>query len=282
MTSETIRTARRFYAEELRFAAHVTDPAVIAAFATVPRERFLGPGPWQVFDMTARAYWPTPDADPRHLYHNILIGIDPARGLNNGQPEFWARLLDQAGIRAGETVFHVGAGTGYYTAILAAIVGAEGHVIAAEVDPDLAARAAANLAPDPSVEVVAADGAAFDPGGVDVIVVNAGATRPARAWLDALKPGGRLILPLTGARNQGFVLRLDHDAGARRHPARMLSFTAIYACAGARDEQGEAALTQALAAGAPQAIRSVRLDRHAPIETCWCHQDGFCLSVETP
>jgi protein-L-isoaspartate(D-aspartate) O-methyltransferase len=31
-------------------------------------------------------YRPTPDADPRRIYHNILVGIDPKRGLNNGQP----------------------------------------------------------------------------------------------------------------------------------------------------------------------------------------------------
>jgi protein-L-isoaspartate(D-aspartate) O-methyltransferase len=35
----------------------------------------------------------------------------------------------------------------------------------------------------------------FEP--ADVIYVNAGATRPAASWLEQLKEGGRLILPLT-------------------------------------------------------------------------------------
>jgi protein-L-isoaspartate O-methyltransferase len=57
-----------------------------------------------------------------------------------------------------------------------------------------------NLAQTPHVRVVHGDGtrATFDP--ADVIYVNAGATRPADVWLDRLKEGGRLILPLTADR----------------------------------------------------------------------------------
>ena len=60
-----------------------------------------------------------------------------------------------------------------------------------------AARATANLVQTPHVRVVHGDGTqiAFEP--ADVIYVNAGATRPGDAWLDRLKEGGRLILPLT-------------------------------------------------------------------------------------
>src|SRR5262249_37440387 len=46
--TEDIAGARRAYAEELRFGARVRSPALVAAFASVPRERFLGPGPWRV------------------------------------------------------------------------------------------------------------------------------------------------------------------------------------------------------------------------------------------
>ena len=51
--------ARRRYAEELAYAAHLTSPAVIGAFARVPRERYLGPGPWRIFQPNARSYWTT-------------------------------------------------------------------------------------------------------------------------------------------------------------------------------------------------------------------------------
>jgi protein-L-isoaspartate(D-aspartate) O-methyltransferase len=160
-----IDTARRAFAEELRYVAHVRSDRVIAAFATVPRECFLGARPWQVFDH-ADGYWEVPGDDSSAACHNVLFAIDAARELNNGQPEFWARLLDKLDIRAGDKVCHVGAGLGYYTAIIAELAGA---VVAVEIDPGLAEHARANLASRANVQVIAADGALFDPGPVDVI-----------------------------------------------------------------------------------------------------------------
>jgi len=76
----SVKMARRCYAEELRFSANVTSRAVIDAFATVPRERFVGPGPWKIKSpMWMGEYWITADADPRHVYHDTLIALDAAR-----------------------------------------------------------------------------------------------------------------------------------------------------------------------------------------------------------
>src|SRR5215472_15623302 len=142
----SIAEARRRYAEELRFTAKVGSRAVIDAFATVPRERFLGPGPWRILSpMAMGEYWTTEDADPRDLYHDVLVAIDEGRRLNNGQPSLWACIYDQFGLTPGAHVVHVGAGTGYYSAILAEIVGSTGQVTAIEIDPSLAARAQENL-----------------------------------------------------------------------------------------------------------------------------------------
>jgi protein-L-isoaspartate(D-aspartate) O-methyltransferase len=116
----SIEEARQHYAEELRFTAKLGSRVIVDAFATVPRERFLGPGPWRVLSPMAMAeYWTTEDADPRHLYHDVLIAIDEERRLNNGQPSLWARMYDQLELSPGAHVVHVGAGTGYYSAILA-------------------------------------------------------------------------------------------------------------------------------------------------------------------
>ena len=83
--ADTIERARQRYAEELRFTAKVGSRGVVAAFATVPRERFVGPGPWRILSpMAIGDYWTTEDADPRHLYHDVLIAIDEERRLNNG------------------------------------------------------------------------------------------------------------------------------------------------------------------------------------------------------
>jgi protein-L-isoaspartate O-methyltransferase len=40
--TDPIEAARRSYAEELRFTAHIRSRAVFTAFAAVPRERFVG------------------------------------------------------------------------------------------------------------------------------------------------------------------------------------------------------------------------------------------------
>ena len=125
----SIEEARQHYAEELRFTAKLGSRVIVDAFATVPRERFLGPGPWRVLSPMAMAeYWTTQDADPRHLYHDVLIAIDEERRLNNGQPSLWARMYDQLELSRGDHFVRVGAGNGYYSAILAEIVGPAGRL----------------------------------------------------------------------------------------------------------------------------------------------------------
>jgi hypothetical protein len=117
-----VEEARHRFAEELRYTARVRSPKVVAAFAKVPREHFVGSGPWRVLSpMSLAEYWTTEDARPHHLYYDILIAIDPIRRLNNGQPSLWAHLYDQLDLQSGAHVVHVGAGTGYYSAILAEI-----------------------------------------------------------------------------------------------------------------------------------------------------------------
>ena len=120
----------------------------LSAFAAIPREDFLGPGPWLMWRWTR--YVPTPDADPVYLYTNDLVALVAERYLNNGQPSLHAYLMHQAAPAAGEHVVHVGTGTGYYTAILAHLVGPSGRVTGIEYDPELAAKARPASRPTPT------------------------------------------------------------------------------------------------------------------------------------
>jgi protein-L-isoaspartate(D-aspartate) O-methyltransferase len=280
----TLEECRRFYAEEIRLAGSVKSAALVEAFARVPRERFLGPGPWHFRSMDLAlgdsAYLRSEDADPRHVYHNVPIALDTARDLNNGQPGTLARWIDELDVRPADRVYHLGCGVGYYTAILAEVVGPRGEVVASEVDEQLAARARKNLAGYPIVTVHQGDGAALDPGECDAMLINAGVTHPHPRWLERLRPGGRLLLPLTVplAPNvgKGMMVKITREPAGLA--ARVATFVAIYSCSSARDTQVEALLGKAMASGALFQLKSVRRDVHKPCDSCLVHSDGMCLS----
>ena len=75
-------------------------------------------------------------------------------------------------------------------------------MIAYEIEPDIAERAAANLARYLQIEVRARSGVEDLPE-ADAIYVNAAALHPLHAWLDALKPTGRLVFPLQARARRG-------------------------------------------------------------------------------
>jgi protein-L-isoaspartate(D-aspartate) O-methyltransferase len=275
-----VAEALRFFAEEIRFAAPVERDEVVEAFASVRRERFLGPAPWKFGTLEGR-YRVVPGSDPCSTYHNVVFAIDERRRLNNGQPSFLGRLIDESGAAPGHHVVHVGCGTGYYSAVLAELVGEGGRVTAIELDEDLAARARRNLADFPNVEVKQADGTIFDAGAANAILVNAGSTHPASVWLDRLLPGANLILPLTvnaPVHGGGWVLKVTQ--GKKGLAARFISPVGIYHCAGARDEALSRRLGHAYARGdeARKKVRSLRRDEHSEGDGCWLHTDEFCLS----
>src|SRR3954463_7476676 len=117
MPDLSLDARRRFYAEEIQMAANLRTGAVVEAFAAVPRERFLPPGPWTVKSEADLQGAPrqTPDADPRHVYHNIGMAIDPARMLFNGAPGLLGMAIDALTPAAGDRILHLGTGLGYYT-----------------------------------------------------------------------------------------------------------------------------------------------------------------------
>jgi len=130
---------REFYAR-LITAGLPNSPRLVMAFAAVPRERFVGPGPWQI--LTASGPLETPTSDPAFLYQDVLVALAPERRINNGQPSLHALCLSALDVKLGERVLHIGAGTGYYTAVLNELVGPQGEVIAYEIEEDLARLAA--------------------------------------------------------------------------------------------------------------------------------------------
>ena len=290
MTSDDELTIlRRAYAKQIMAVFDARDERVEAAFAEVPREDYLGPGPWPILRFL-RNYVTTPSADPVYLYSDDLVGIRPEDDLNNGQPSLHAFLLSKAAPCAGEHVVHVGAGVGYYSAVMAELVAPDGRVTAIEFEPELAARAKTNLAAAAGeVAVLEGDGTTlpFDP--ADVIYVNAGVTRPAEGWLDRLRDGGRMILPLTT--DKGFGQK-GFDDMARRgaiflvtragddFQARWISPVAIFPCKSLREPKSEAALAAAFETDGWKRVTRLYRDDALPESRCWLRGDGWTLAYD--
>ena len=276
---------RRFFAEEIEAIAHLTSPALVDALATVPREAFLGAGPWMVRGEADAQAAPrrTPDADPRHVYHNLSVAIDLSRQLFNGAPAILARAIDALGLGPGDRVLHVGAGTGYYTALMAHIVGAGGRVVALEVDEAIAGAARTNLAAMPWVEMRHGDGSEPLRESFDAIMVNAGVTHPLDAWLDALVPAGRMMLPLTVAMaatvGKGLLVRVVRTDSPDLFDARVVNFIAIYSALGIRDEARNRELAQAMQSHPMPPLTQLRRDSHERSPSCWLHHPGCCWTT---
>jgi len=231
------------FADQLRILAALEEGSatdrVLEAFKTVPREAFAGPGPWNVrsphegFSLPVRE---TPDADPKWLYHSVLIVLDEQKGINIGDPVFWARRFVRADIRPGARILQVGAGVGYYTAILSQLAGSEGHVLAYEVENALTLRAKSNLSKFSNVEVRHGN-AATDLEGeekFDLVVAFAGVTHLPEMWSSRLAPRARILVPLTGSDWWGaMILATQSELGFE---AVTLGRCGVYPCVGARDD----------------------------------------------
>lgn len=274
---------RRFFADVIAASSGAAkkDPRIAEAFAEIPREKFLGPGPWKIFTRSGNVE--TPTNDPALLYQDFVVAISPERGINNGQPSLHALCFAALNIQPGETVLHIGAGWGYYTAILSRLVGNQGKVIAYEIERDLAESARANLAEFRNVVVEARSGTNGSLPEADGIYVNAGATSPPDIWLDALRIGGRLLFPLTpgetpkspvGAGAMLLVTRKASDLFG----AKFLSSAAFIPCAGARDEETAQKLAEAFYRGGVANVRSLRRSG-PPDESCWVAGNGWWLST---
>lgn len=273
--TKKLAEAIRHYVAQIKARGQVTTPSVLKAFGKVPREQFLGKGPWRTRNEVVTTYATTESDDPVHLYHDVMVALDETRKLDNGLPSLWARLIDALDLKQGEEVLQIGCGTGYYAAILSEIVGDSGSVTAVESDAGFAAQAKKALQDRDNVEVIHGNGCQQDYASFDAIVVHAGVSHPHAIWLDALAMNGRLQVPLTASGRQSIVFQIT-----RRKPgyeAKALRRMETFPC-----EEGtrKLLLSQQLAFWNPvtSGINSLRRDEHEADDNCWLHSDNFCLS----
>jgi protein-L-isoaspartate(D-aspartate) O-methyltransferase len=164
--------ARRLAAEGIR------DARVLEAIARLDRARFV----------------PEPHRDEAELDHPLPIGF----GQTISQPFIVAFMTERLALRGDERVLEVGTGSGYQTAVLAALAR---EVFSIEVVPALADRARELLLGELGLENVwlrTGDGALGWPDAApfDRVLVTAAAPEIPPSLVGQLEPGGFMILPV--------------------------------------------------------------------------------------
>ena len=261
--TDRLAACRQFYAKMVAAGGGQLRDDLERAFEIVPREYFLGRGPWLAVSSMSDTQVITPTDDPIHVYQNVLFALDRGKRINNGEPFLHGQLLGALAPARGNVVLHIGCGTGYYTAILADLVGPSGKVVGYEIEPTLGHHAIENLKPWDNVEVRIASGVDSDLPRCDAIYVNAGATRPIASWLDALNKGGKLLFPLAGE-GPGVSLLVgkplyvtDQIRVQGSLTARVIGFCGFVPCRDAFDPAEAANVTKAFYSGELRKARSL-------------------------
>ena len=157
----------------------ITEQRILDAFLEVPREAFVGPG------YTHLAY----DDHP--------LPIEAGQTIS--QPFIVALMIQAAGVKPGDKVLEVGAGSGYAAAVISRIAA---QVIGIERQHDLVEVARERLATIgyDNVAIVEGDGTKGwpDQAPYDAILAAASGSHVPKPLLDQLKPGGAIVMPVGG------------------------------------------------------------------------------------
>jgi protein-L-isoaspartate(D-aspartate) O-methyltransferase len=186
-------TREDMLSEQLRDRG-ITDERVLDAMAEVPREVFV------------------PNRLREAAYEDSALPIGHGQTLS--QPWIVAAMCEAMELEGDERVLEVGTGSGYSAAVLARL---SAHVVSIELIPELATEAANRLRELAvrNVELRVGDGGVDPgPGSFDAIAVHAAAPAPPPQLLEALAPGGRLVVPVSTGRNREMLRVL------RRHEGR--------------------------------------------------------------
>ena len=99
---------RELFAQQVKTAANIQSESLVRALATVPREEFVGAGPWRILARPAPGQMQpiiSDVSDPIELYADVAVYLDQSRTLTNGNPSTLAPWLDALGLAEGKVRF---------------------------------------------------------------------------------------------------------------------------------------------------------------------------------
>jgi len=193
-----VEAARRAMVNSQIRVNDVTDPRLLDALETMPRELFV------------------PKAQASTVYGERDVPLEGGRFLI--KPREFAKLVDALDIEDSDLVLNIGAGRGYSAAILGALAET---VVALEPDEKLRSCAEKALSMVHADNVAVIDGdlraAAPEQGPFDVIFVDASVSSIPQTWLDQLAENGRLgVFERDGGAGHGVVYMRSHGSIGRR------------------------------------------------------------------
>lgn len=189
---------RREFADRLVADGAVTSPAWEAAFAEVPRHVFV-----PVFYRQTPSEQPAVDASTpgewlESVYSDQLLVVSPDVKASSTAPSLMAEMLEALDPAGHHKVLEIGTGTGYNAGLLSHRLG-DRNVVSVDIAADLVNDAKYRLASigyQPTL--VVGDGADGWPGKApyDSIIATCAPDAVPAAWLDQVRPGGRIVAPI--------------------------------------------------------------------------------------
>jgi protein-L-isoaspartate(D-aspartate) O-methyltransferase len=190
--------ARYLMVESQVRTSDVTDPRILHAMRTLPRERFA------------------PPAQRTLAYADLDLEVAPGRMLL--RPRDLSKLIQALAPQADERGLELAGATGYGAAVLAACC-KDVHTLDPDANLSFTAQAALESSGVTNVKAVSTDTKAgwADAAPYDVILLNGAAELVPEAWLAQLAPNGRLgVIVREGAAGRARIYTRTADTTAYR------------------------------------------------------------------